>query len=52
MIFLAWTRGKVRTRLLSGSKNCLRSMYKMDGDQGYIFQQDEIADVMAGAVGK
>jgi len=28
----------------------LRGLYKMDGDKGYIFQQDEIADVMVGAV--
>ncbi len=28
----------------------LRGLYKMDGDKGYIFQQDEIADVMEGTV--
>jgi hypothetical protein len=28
----------------------LRGLYKMDGDKGYIFQQDEIADVMEGAM--
>ena len=28
----------------------LRGLYKMDGDKAYIFQQDEIADVMEGTV--
>jgi hypothetical protein len=28
----------------------LRGLYKMDGDKSYIFQQDEIADVMEGTV--